>query len=40
MTRVANLDIRGMDGRIYVGDCKTLLHHCYYSTGPYLDLPS
>ena len=32
---VANLDPRGMVGRIYVGDHLTLLHTKYLSSGPY-----
>ena len=32
---VANLDLRGMVGRIYVGDHLTLLHTKYLSSGPY-----
>ena len=32
---VSNLDPRGMIGRIYVGDHKTLLHTKYLSSGPY-----
>ena len=32
---VANLDLRGMVGRIYVGDCLTLLHTKYLSFEPY-----
>ena len=32
---VANLDPRGMIGRIYVGDHLTLLHTKYLSSGPY-----
>ena len=31
---VANLDSRGMVGRIYVGDHLTLLHTKYLSSGP------
>ena len=31
---VANLDPRGMIGRIYVGDHRTLLHTKYLSSGP------
>ena len=32
---VANLDPRGMTGRIYVGDHLTLLHTRYLNSGPY-----
>ena len=32
---VANLDPRGMVGRIYVGDHLTLLHSKHLSSGPY-----
>ena len=32
---VANLDPRGMVGRIFVGDHLTLLHTKYLSSGPY-----
>ena len=32
---MANLDPRGMVGRIYVGDHLTLLHTKYLSSGPY-----
>ena len=32
---VANLDTRGMVGRIYVGDHLSLLHTKYLSSGPY-----
>ena len=32
---VANLDPRGMVGRIYVGDHKTLLHIKSVSSGPH-----
>ena len=32
---VANLDPRGMVGRIYVGDHLTLLHTKYLSSRPY-----
>ena len=32
---VANLDPRGMIGRIYVGDHLSLLHTKYLSSGPY-----
>ena len=32
---MANLDPRGMVGRIYVGDFLTLLHTKYLSSGPY-----
>ena len=32
---VANLDPRGMVGRIYVGDHLSLLHTKYLSSGPY-----
>ena len=32
---VANLDPRGMVGRIYVGDHLMLLHTKYLSSGPY-----
>ena len=32
---VANLDPRGMVGRIYVGDHLTLLHTKYLSSEPY-----
>ena len=33
--RVANLDPRGMVGRIYVDDHLTLLHTKYQCSGPY-----
>ena len=32
---VASLDPKGLIGRIYVGDHKTLLHTKYISSGPY-----
>ena len=32
---VASSDPRGLIGRIYVGDDKTLLHNKYISSGPY-----
>ena len=32
---MANLDPRGMIGRIYVGDHLTMLHNKYLSSGPY-----
>ena len=32
---VANLDPRGMDGRVYVGDHLTLLHTRYLSSEGY-----
>ena len=32
---VAKLDPRGMVGRIYVGDHKTLLHTKYIGSGPH-----
>ena len=32
---VANLDLRGMIGTIYVGGHITLLHTKYLSSGPY-----
>ena len=32
---VANLDPKGMVGRIYVGDHLTLLNNKYLSSGPY-----
>ena len=32
---VADLDLRGMVGRIYVGDHLTLLHTKYLNSGPY-----
>ena len=32
---VASLDPRGLIGRIYVGDHKTLLHTKYISSGPH-----
>ena len=32
---VATLDLRGLTGRIYVGDTKTLLHTEYISCGPH-----
>ena len=32
---MANLDPRGMVGRIYVGDHLILLHTKYLSSGPY-----
>ena len=32
---VANIDPRGMVGRIYVGDHLSLLHTKYLSSGPY-----
>ena len=32
---LANLDPRGMAGRIYVGDHLSLLHTKYLTSGPY-----
>ena len=32
---VASLDPRGLNGRVYVGDHKTLLHTKYVSSGPH-----
>ena len=32
---IANKDRRDMVGKIYIGDCLTLLHTKYLSSGPY-----